>query len=77
MLVRKPQRTAKRPAPRVEPTASGMLSVFSGKTCVGFLIRRSAAAFEGFDASGASLGLFDGLAAGAAAVGYQHDQGGK
>jgi len=39
-------------------TATPMLSVYSGRDCIGFVLVRGSSGYEAFDASEASLGTF-------------------
>jgi hypothetical protein len=45
-----------------------LLSVYSGRTCVGFVLRRGKAGFEAFDVNERSLGLFPGQAEAIASI---------
>ena len=39
-------------------TNSPMLSIYDGRSCVGFVLARGARGFEAFDAAEKSLGIF-------------------
>jgi hypothetical protein len=49
-------------------TSSPMVSVYSGRTCLGFVFCRGRAGFEAFDAEQRSLGIFPPQREAAAAI---------
>jgi hypothetical protein len=48
--------------------AAPILSVFSGQTCVGFVLTRGRAGFEAFDRDERTIGMFDSVRAAADAI---------
>jgi hypothetical protein len=48
--------------------AASMMSVFSGRRCIGFLLRRGREGIEALDSDGRSLGLYGSPIEAAAAV---------
>jgi hypothetical protein len=41
-----------------KPTTSPLLSVYSGRTCIGFILARGKLGFEAFNADQRSLGIY-------------------
>jgi hypothetical protein len=56
------------------PTTAPMLSVYSGRDCVGFILARGKLGFECFDAEQHSLGIFPTQRAAVAALPEDEEQ---